>query len=124
MVEMIGRWSMELGQREASTLHVMNGDGESEHLQTLSGWVQFPVLHASSMSVLRGKVISRCMFMIRSNRGFSNLSLLVRWPLCGASHALWCRLKSPRMISLVVGSLIHVSLFDSHSFARVLIVWL
>ena len=66
------------GRSSGLTLHDMKGDGESEYLQTLSGRVQFPVLRASSVGMLRGSAISRRMLTIRSSSGFSNRSGLVR----------------------------------------------
>ena len=66
------------GRSSSLTLHDMKGDGESEHLQTLSGHVQFPVLRTLSIGMLQGSAISRRMLTIRSSSGFSNQSGLVR----------------------------------------------
>ena len=59
-------------------LHDINGDGVSEHLQTLSGRVQFPVFRASSMGMSRGSTISRCILTIRFSSGLRSWSVLVR----------------------------------------------
>ena len=56
----------------------MKGEGESAFLHTLSGRVQFPELHASSVGMSHGSAISSRMFTIRSSRGLSSLSGLVR----------------------------------------------
>ena len=66
------------GHSSGLMLHDMKGDGESEHLQTLSRCVQFPVLHALSIGMLWGSAISRCMLTIRLSSGFSSWSGLVR----------------------------------------------
>src|SRR5258706_8229703 len=95
----------------------MNEEGESVFLQTLSGRVQFPELHASRVGMSRGSAISSHMFTMRSSSGFSSLSWLVRWSLCVASHVRWCRLKSPRTIISVAGFSVHSSSCVSHSFA-------
>jgi len=124
MTDMTGRWSVMAGRSVGLTSHDMKGDGESEHLHTLSGQVQFLVFRASSVGMLRGSAISSLMLTMRSRRGFRSRSVLVRWLLCLASHVLWCRLKSPRSRISVVGFAVHTCSLVSHSFAIVSMVWL
>ena len=59
-------------------LQEMKGDGASAFLQTLSGQVQFPLLCDSRVGVSCGRAISKCMFTMRSSRGFRSLSSLMR----------------------------------------------
>jgi len=90
MTDTIGRWLVYAGQMVGLTLQEMKGEGESAFLHMLSGQVQFPVLHDSSVGVSCGRAISSCMFTMRSNRGFRSLLGFVRWLLCMASQVLMC----------------------------------
>ena len=103
--------------------HLMNVESESAHRQMLSGHVQLPEFLASRVGMLCGGAISRCMLTMRSKRGFSMWSGLLRWLFVLGSQVLWCQLKSPRRRSSVA-LWFRIQLFSlvAHTSARVLMV--
>ena len=97
----MGRWSVLGPCRPGSVLHLTIRLEVWLVRQTSSGLVQLAVEWAQRVGILGGRAIQRSRLKTRLSRGFSVVSLEVRWVFCELSHQEWWQLKLPERMTWV-----------------------